>query len=202
MKKYALAAVVTVVFISFQNCAPNKANSPTSEAGPEKAETQFNKVSASDFSVLSLWDSGCDEGCTHDQVVQAQPRYLDINLSNGLMESVPLDRSLPHEKFCISSLKLDELRSILAGADVCDPVIPAGYFSGRVCSMSYTNPYALLKVDASEVVPLGEKTSGCDIPTDLCGDKAQQLRLWRNSIVSNLSNSSIVRAANNQGSCP
>lgn len=208
MKKYAWMGIVGVLFITFQNCAPPPKGSESSDSTVQKTETQFNKVLANEFSVLSLWESGCDESCTITELRQSQPKYVDVVIQSenpkkiGYIETWPLDQRLVHSKYCLVPEKLDALKAILSGAEVCEPILPDNYFEGRVCTMSYTNPYALLKADQQSQMSLGEKTSGCDIPIDLCGEKAVQLKQWRNSVVGHLDDVSVATSPiNDQGDC-
>lgn len=208
MKKYAWMGIASVLFITFQNCAPPPQSRESSDSPVQKNETRFNKILANEFSILSLWESGCDESCTITELRQSQPQYLDIIIQSdnskkiGFIETWPLDQRLLHSKYCLAAEKLEALKEILGGAEVCEPILPDNYFDGRVCTMSYTNPYALLKADQQSQVSLGEKTSGCDIPIDLCGAKATQLKQWRNSVVGHLDDPAVANAPiNDQGDC-
>ena len=134
MKKYAWLGVASVVFVTFQNCAPAPQSGDQSATPSPKAETQFNKILANDFSTLSLWDSGCDESCTLAEVQQSQPKYIDITIQSsspskiGFVKTWPLDARLQQSKYCLVQEKLDALIGILAGAEVCEPILPAHYF--------------------------------------------------------------------------
>ena len=198
MKKYAWLGVACIVFVTFQNCAPAPQSGVQTDSSNLKTETTFNKVLADNFSTLSLWDSGCDERCTLAELQQSQPKYIDIVIQSnnpkkiGFLQTWPLDIRLLQSKYCLVQERLDALLAILAGAEVCEPVLPDHYFDGRVCTMNYTNPYAILKFDQQQQMTLGEKTSGCDIPVDLCGDKAAQLKTWRSTIIGHLDDPAVT----------
>ena len=75
--------------------------------------------------------------------------------------------------------ELDEIISILQGAEICRPVKELQFpRPGEVCTMIYTSPYATLTkaTKATDEIKLGERTNGCAIPSDLCGNAAQDLR--------------------------
>lgn len=198
MKKYAWLSLATILFISFQNCAPVQKNGETDDSAGRKVS--YEKTDIREFSSLDLWDSGCDEGCSSSQLESSQPKFLHVRLNDRLVETFPIDPREPHEKVCLSPASVEALSAILAGAEVCTPLIPEGYYDGLACTLAMQLPFAVLDRSQPYEISLGMKTSGCDVPTNLCGDKGTQLQDWTQSVISDYRADRLV-PPNNSGFC-
>lgn len=175
MKKYSVLAVTGFfMIIFFQNCGkpPATIEMEQPQAGIVSSNQQFNKYSVQEFSVLSLWDF-------HHN------RFLDLNLESGQMIAYEQGGQVRGETFQLPSEKMVELDSILNSAEVCEPVINPQDREDRMCSMAYRYPYAIL-MDQGQEIRLGEKADSCDVPADICGDKAKQLQSWVAGVVNSL----------------
>ncbi len=174
MKKYTMLGISGFFLIFFfQNCGapPATTDSPHS-AGVISSNQQFNKYAVDDFPVLSMWD-------------YKQLRYLDLDLSTGQMVAYEENGQTRGDSFQLPAEKLSELKTLLQSAEVCEPIVNLEERANRMCTMAYTYPYAILSDKAGEI-RLGEKTDGCDVPVDLCGEKAAQLLTFTQSIVESL----------------
>jgi hypothetical protein len=174
MKKYsAFGAAIFCLVLLFQNCgkAPSVTldNGTTTNTGVSSGAQIYNKFSAESFSTLSLWDF-------------VRNRYLDLDIKTGQVAAFEEAGQVRGESFTLPPERMTELHGILAGAEVCEPVVDDAVLKDQVCTMAYRYPYATL-VERGEEVKLGEKTDGCDIPVDLCDSKAEQLQKWTRSVV-------------------
>lgn len=152
---------VLLVF-SFQNCQKSNLNLESSPAVQNSKNVEYNKSSAADYSVLQLWDY--ENGKT-----------FDLDLASGRVAAYADFGSNREQDLCFTPELRDELAQIMKDSEVCQPVFAEDYFKDRICTQNYRYPYAVL-VHGGDQVKLGEETSGCDIATDLCADKAEQLQ--------------------------
>lgn len=174
MKKYSLLGLFSLLLVlTFQNCgqAPNAWDTKSASAATPSNQ-QYNKYAVEGYSTLSLYD-------------MVNHRFLDLNLSTGQVVAFEEAGQIRGETYQISDDKLAEVNSILSGAEICEPVIDPSELENRMCTMEYGYPYSILS-DKADEVRLGERANGCDIPVDLCGDKAKQLRASVKSIVESL----------------
>jgi hypothetical protein len=174
MKKYTvLASLGLFLMMFFQNCGkpPSGANSQelTGVALPNQ---QYNKYEVGSPQKISLWDFN-------------HARFLDLDLKSGQMVAYEQGGQMRGETFQVSPERMSELQGILNGAEICEPIVSAKSSEDQMCAMVYRYPYATMMGQGDEV-RLGEATSGCDIPTDLCGEKAKQLQSWSKSLVDSL----------------
>jgi len=171
MKKYAILGVMVLLTLSFQNCGKvNQGDMGNDANGNPPA--QYNKYSTADYSTLSLWD-------------YARYQYLDLDLQSGQIVAFEEAGQVRGKTYQLKADVLAEAQQIMAGAEICEPVINSTDIENRVCTMNYRYPYAIL-VQQGDEARLGEITSGCDVPVDLCGDKAQKLHQWVTNIVDHL----------------
>ena len=171
MKKYSILGMwCFVLVLFFQNCGkPPGVSESESAIGVVSSAQQYNKYSLVGFPTLSIWD-------------YQKFRYLDLDLASGQMIAFEQNGQVRGETYQLPEAKLTEVRSLLEGAEVCEPLVNLEDREGRVCSMAYRYPYAIL-ADKGEEIRLGEKTDGCDVPVDLCGDRATQLQSWSRSVI-------------------
>lgn len=198
MKKYTWLGIATVLFISFQNCAPVQKNGATQENSDPAIS--FEKTAIQDFSTIDLWDADCDESCTADQIRNSQAKFLHIKLYDRLVESFPIQSGIPHSKVCLSQAQVQALNVILSGAEVCTPVLPPGYFDDRMCTMQIQNPHSILDKDQPYEMAFGFKSNSCDVSANLCGDKGSQLEDWTRAVVSDF-RADRLEPANDSGLC-
>lgn len=164
MKKWTLAFASLLLILFFQNC--QKATQVTDQANAASAgalpsATEFKKTSAQGVSVLQLWD--------YDHA-----RTLDLDLATGKMAVFLNYGSDRGEDLCLSEAERQEAKTLLSNSEVCEPVVSNDQ-KDQQCIQIYKYPYAVL-IEQGQEIRLGEKTSGCDIPVDLCGNQAQSLK--------------------------
>lgn len=173
MRKYTvLGSLALFLVMFFQNCGKPVSNSSQELAGISPSNQQYNKYAVEAPQTLSLWD-------------YLHARFLDIDLATGQMVAYERGGQDRGETFQVPADKMTALRAIMSGAEICEPIFNEKDTEGRVCTMEYRYPYATLSGQGDEV-RLGEKTNGCDVPTDLCGEKAQQLKDWSKSLIESL----------------
>jgi hypothetical protein len=172
-KKYALLSSLAIfMIIFFQNCGkPQQLSNQVSDStvGVISANQQFNKYSTEGFSSISLWDF-------------KHYRFLDLNMKTGRMVAFEEAGQVRGETYQLPAEKIAELQVIMQDSEICEPIVKSEDFEGRMCTMAYRYPYAIL-FEQGEEVRLGEKTDGCDVPVNLCGQKAEQLEVWTKSVV-------------------
>jgi hypothetical protein len=180
MNKIPALVILVLMIASFQNCGKVQQSdiSSTDQSAKDKAQTQYNKFSIDGYNILSIWD-------------YKRLQYLDIDLKTGIIKVFAEAGQVPGPSMQLNSDELALVKSILNQGEVCEPVVqlPA---EGQVCSMLYRYPYAIL-VDKGDEIRLGEMTSGCDVPVDLCEQKSSQLRDWSSRIVEHLLDGTVAK---------
>jgi len=176
MKKYLGIVVVGVLLISFQNCRqvncdPNGKNCEAA-AGKPQQEIQYEKTKVEGFTKLVVWD-------------YQRNQFLDLDLKTGELTAFEQAGSVRGSKYCLNSTDTKRVNEILIGSEICKPLDNLSSNPETVCAQVYKYPYASL-VNSRDEIHLGEKTDGCQIPTDLCGSKAQELLQFTTGIVVNL----------------
>lgn len=157
MRQYFIAAAMLVVMMAFQNCG--KAGDTAFTAGDLSSTAPMNKIRADQFSSLVMTDA-------------SSAQFLEVNLNSGQIHGFD-DRGIATgARYCLGERDRLQLDELLKGADVCEPLAQP---EGENCMMVYQYPYASLK-SAGHEVRLGEKHHGCQIPVDLCGERAAQLK--------------------------
>lgn len=180
VKKYLVLCSVFMLIVSFQNCSKVGQTNIDSSGNLIQGQ-QYNKYSVEPYPILSLWD-------------YTRYQYLDLDLSTGHMEAFEEAGQVSGNTYCLKSSQLAEVQQILAGAEICEPIVYKASDAGNLaCTMNYRYPYAIL-TNSGEEVRLGEMTSGCDAPIDLCEVKAQDLRRWTENVVDHLLDGSVTDA--------
>lgn len=171
-----IAGLAAFMVVFFQNCGkPPSATSTGENTGLTSEETggnsNFNKIQIAQLDSISLWD-------------EARQRFLNIDVSSGSIQAFEQAGRIPGATYQLSPEQQSSLSAILSQAEACEPVDKAQkkYY---MCTMVYGYPYATL-ISSSQELKLGEKASGCDVPVDLCGEKAQQLKSWSQAVVDGL----------------
>lgn len=149
-----------VLILGFQNCQKANWNQETSVSINTPAG--FNKIAASDYPVLQMWDYSAG-------------RTFDVDVASGRIGVYLEYGNQRDQDRCLTAEQLQELQALVADAEVCQPVSTPDQYLSRQCTQEYRAPYAVLAA-GGETLRLGEKTNGCDVPTDLCGDKADVLQ--------------------------
>ncbi len=179
-KMWVSLSAITVLILSFQNCA--KTTVPTTSdvnGGPVSPPVKYNKYSVNEFTTMSLWD-------------ESRSRFLDLDLSNGQVAAFEEAGQVRGESYCLKDEQLVAAQTILSGAEICEPVVDAEQAQGQMCAMLYDYPYVTMVSQANQA-KLGERTSSCDAPVDLCGQKAQQLRSWYVNIIAHITDGSVTK---------
>lgn len=165
MRQYLIAGAILVVMMAFQNCG--KSTDQAFTAGELSSPYTMNKSRADQFSSLVMTDA-------------SSANFLEVDLSSGQIHGYD-DRGIATgARYCLGDRDRLQLDELLKGAEVCEPVSQP---QGENCVMIYQFPYASLK-SAGREVALGEKHHGCQVPTDLCGDRAGQLKSLVASLLS------------------
>lgn len=159
MRPYFIAGSILAVMMAFQNCAKTSDLVDVS-SGQVIESSDMNKIRADQFGSLVLTDI-------------ENARSLDVDLANGEVRSFDMRGVSTGDRYCMGEQDREQLVEILSAAEVCEPLNEAP--PEAACTTVYEFPYAQLR-NASQSVNLGEKRSGCDIPVDLCGAKATQLK--------------------------
>lgn len=178
MKKFSVLLGLFILIVSFQNCAQRRVDleqSDTSGLPSNKSTGEVIEMPITEVKKVVLWDS-------------SGMQFLDLDLSNGRMTAFEEGGTVLGKNYCLSSNELSEVKTILLNASVCEPRLDP-QLKDQVCTMLYQYPYASIDTGKNEY-RLGEMTSGCDLPTDLCGDKASMLKNFVSSVISTLPNKS------------
>ncbi len=163
----------SLLMVSFQNCSQHNFATQQSVGESTTALSKSAGVQpATDFTQLTLWDN-------------QNQQILDVNLTNGEMVAFEDYGSVRGAKFCLTADELTEVKTILANSSVCVPDIDLKNAKDQICTMLYQYPYASLS-NAKDEIKLGERTSGCDQPSDLCDDKGAMLKNFSASVLKNL----------------
>lgn len=181
MSKKALAIVAFfILMFSFQNCSQTMdPNSNSSEADVQKTDDEIPHV------VLPV-KSDSITVLNDPTKSNLEAFYLKISLQDGLVTR--LDESLrpviDKDPYCLSGNQMKELSGILAQSQVCYP--PEKDLDGNnICALYYKYPYAILNGSYFEV-KLGEATSSCDSPVDLCEEKPEMLKGFVSYLLKNI----------------
>lgn len=166
-------AFFSLLMISFQNCSQhNFATQSASSAASTAQVKSTGSQPATEFSQLALWDN-------------QNQQILDVNLVSGEMVAYEDYGSVRGEKYCMTADELKEVKAILANSSVCVPDVDLKDAKEQMCAMLYQYPYASLS-NSKDEVRLGERTSGCDLPADLCEDKGAMLKNFSAAVLKNL----------------
>lgn len=167
MRQYLVAGAILIVMMAFQNCGRAVDSNALNSTSDASSTAPVTKVSANEFSSLVLTDA-------------EKAQFFEVDLSSGQIHGFD-DRGLATgEHYCLGEKDQLQLKEVLENAEVCKPTVSA---KAEQCLMVYQYPYASLKSSSLEVA-LGEKHDGCEIPVDLCGERASQLKALVSSLVS------------------
>jgi hypothetical protein len=175
-RSLSLIVFMTILVFSFQNCSnSNFATSSQSAGGVAASNKSGSMVPATEFNRFMIWDN------EHQQI-------LEVDLQNGEMIAFEDYGNVRGEKYCLTPSELSEVKTILSSSSVCIPDIEEkAEKEQQMCAMLYQYPYASL-ANKQDEYRLGEKTSGCDVPSDLCGDKGPMLKNFTTFVIRNLAN--------------
>lgn len=157
-----------ILMLSFQNCSKNNLQQ-VDQATSANDPATYDKVSTSNVDKVAAQDV-------------SSGRKLEIDVRSG---RIAVFSDFGHERLddrCLSEQERTQVESLLAKAELCVPLVEPSQYMDKNCTMIYKFPYATLLVGA-EAVNLGEMTSGCDVPTDLCGASADELKDFVQSIL-------------------
>lgn len=175
MRRLIFITISAFILIQFQNCSKHDSSSSdsvSSTSGKISNNQEYDLISTKEFRKLVLWDH-----------IKAQ--FVDLNLDNGKMIAYEEYGSVRTDQFCLTSEELQKANQIMSASDICDPKVSLDEPQEVMCSMMYVYPYVTLISPVKEL-KLGEMTSGCDKPTDLCGENAAKLKEFVSSVISSL----------------
>jgi hypothetical protein len=202
MKRIISFSILTALIIGFQNCAKIQLQeSPKNQASvsmnPVTSQpATFNPNSADK---LLIPNNPNIENSKAGPSLNSDIYYFQINLTTGGISSYDFNEEvLQNKTFCLSDSDLNELKSILNNAAVCDKTSAtaeatpdSSNSSEKLCTAVYKEPYASLIFGDSEV-KLGEAKSGCDEPVDLCGAHKDLLKGFVTNLLKNISTKSCL----------
>lgn len=193
MKRYVFAGFAFCLVVGFQNCSRNQlsdgggANSLSNPA----LVTPVEKVDVSQTEILEVPESAYLESQLQSDITQSKPtstfssHHLEIDVKTGVIHVVDQNNEvISGVQYCLSSSEVNELRSILDTAKVCED--KAVVDENLNCTMDYKFPYAKLHFPDSEL-SLGESMSGCHKGPDLCGEQKDMLQGFLAHVQNNLS---------------
>jgi hypothetical protein len=118
------------------------------------------------------------------QLREKQPYYYRVNLSTGEMQTLDYRENLVEGiSHCLTVPQKQQLTVILRESQICESPEVEELARNISCQMNYTAPFAILRFDGGKRVNLGEKNSGCDFPTSLCGSANEKLIQWSRSVL-------------------
>nr|WP_295900074.1 hypothetical protein [uncultured Bdellovibrio sp.] len=170
--KRVLALVATLCLVlGFQNCAQNQmqsldmasnevsVNLPPQSSNGESSTPTAGKVTYVEIPNIS------EDGAVAQKASEVTPYRLVISLQSGSIQLMD-DSNAVLQKRCLDSGSLQELKTILTGANICAASAPA---DDQICAMKYQPGYASLFVNEKRV-NLGEEQDSCGRGRkDLCG---------------------------------
>ncbi|MEK2644133.1 hypothetical protein [Bdellovibrio sp. BCCA] len=175
--KRVLALVATLCLVlGFQNCAQNQMQSldlaasdvsvnlpPQSSNGD--SSTGGSSVSTAGKVTYVEIPNISEDGSVAQKASPVTPYRLVISLQSGSIQLMD-DSNAVLQKRCLDSGSLQELKTILGGANICAASAPA---EDQICAMKYQPGYASLFVNEKRV-NLGEEQDSCGRGRkDLCG---------------------------------
>lgn len=136
------------VGLSFQNCG----QVPLSQKDVEPSQT-IKKLEAKQFSKLSF------------------PSYLDetnvtVDLTTGGIEKSSFSSHVVHQRLCLPSADLDQLKTIVSNEEICippDKKIPADW----ICGQGGPDAYVILS-EGNQSIELGAQSTTCQAAVNLC----------------------------------
>lgn len=175
-KAFAIFAFLILIF-SFQNCSQNSNLKNLSKTEDENKKEYPNVVVPADTEFLIITNDLEKSG------IVAENFKLDVQ--RGVAEIENPQSKEKGESYCLTEDQQEELQSILEQSQVCYPEHKEVEDDDRVCTMEYKYPYATLLAPYFEV-KLGETSSGCDKPIDLCEEKSDMLKGFVSYLLKNL----------------
>lgn len=175
MRRLVFIAISIFILLHFQNCSkPNSLESVDGgiNSGKVNGNQEYEIISTKEFRKLVLWD-------------HQQAQFVDLNLDTGRMIAYEEYGSVRSDQFCLTVEELEKVNKIMSTSDICDPKVSLDQPQETMCTMMYTYPYVTLISPYIEI-KLGERTSGCDEPVDLCAEGSKSLRDFVSSVVSSL----------------
>lgn len=158
LKMATTAASAVVLMVAFQNCGRSDLLSAAANSAISgEANVDYNKIQAKQFHEIVINDG-------------LNARSFDLDIDSGVA------MSLDNKRYCLDDLDRQQIQDILSLAEVCEPMNKP-INPDLVCSMIYKFPYAELR-SSGQAYKLGESRDGCDIPVDLCGDGAAELKSY------------------------
>jgi hypothetical protein len=176
MKKFSVILGLFIMIVSFQNCAQQKVDlagiysvgTPVNKGSEDVQETPIEEIKK-----VVLWDP-------------SNKQFLDLDIDSGKMIAFEEGGTVLGKNYCLSEPELVEVKTILLNSSICEKRLDIAAAKDQVCTMLYRYPYASIDTGKNEY-RLGEMTSGCDQPMDLCGDKSLMLKNFIAGVVSQLS---------------
>jgi len=192
MKRYVFAGFAFCLVVGFQNCSRNQlSDNLGSNALSNPTEvTPVEKVDVSQAEMLEVPESAYLETQLQSDIIKSKPtstfssHRLEIDVKTGVVHVIDQNNEMvTGVQYCLSSSDVNEMRSILDSAKVCED--KAVVNQDMNCTAEYKFPYAKLHFADLEL-PLGESMSGCHRGPDLCGEQRDMLQGFLAHVQKNL----------------
>jgi hypothetical protein len=194
MMRFLFICILTALVLVFQNCSTGKhytveqiqKSVDLGKSNPGKvAPILIDLNTTSSIQVFNVRNTEALD--PKDLLVKPDVYFYLIHTADGRIESYDVNNVKLKYAFCLTENDKIELRNILNTAQICEPTEAAkNELQDLVCAMEYTMPYAKLLFPHEKSFTLGEMTSSCDIPIDLCGDHSKLLQGFVKSILLNI----------------
>lgn len=197
-RQFSFLGIFLALLLSFQNCGQSPqvgVNSSSSNQFLQAAEGEgsFESV-ALDENVDRIEVPESPEleqtlrGISSKAVYSGERLFISqtlfIDPQTGLIDVVDAQNGESvGQNFCLKQEQVNQLQGILAAARICESKRVES--AGQVCTMEYEFPYAKLHL-LNQKVHLGERFSGCDQGTDLCGEYSVLMRNFISEVKSQL----------------
>lgn len=194
MMRVLFVFIFTALVLVFQNCSSGKQysveqiekNIDLNKSAPGKVtpvSIDLNTVSSLQaFNVRNTVSLD-----PQDLLVKPDIYYYLVSVADGRIESYDVNNVKLNYNYCLTETDKTELNNILQTAQICEPTQAAkDEMQDYACTLQYTMPYAQLHFPHEKSFTLGEMTSGCDIPVDLCGDHAKLLQGFVRNLLLNI----------------
>jgi hypothetical protein len=196
MIRFFVIVILTGLILIFQNCSTGKnftnsnsiINLQNTQLGSDKVIVlPMDLRTTLSMQINNVRNTKAME--PQDLLVKPDIYYYLVNIADGKIQAFDMNNIKLNYNFCLSDGDKSELINILQTGQICEPN-PEGDLSSqedRVCTMNYVMPYAKLNFSNHSSFSLGERSSGCDIPTDLCGDHSTLLKGFVRNFLLNIS---------------
>ena len=171
MQRWMIGLFMTALVLSYQNCgSPQTPMGASGESTLKGIDSNSSQVEAESWTGIEFVSESANSP-------RGERYHLDLNTGEIVAFSELAAKPSEQRRLCLTEDELDEIRAIIETSSVCEPVEQVR--EDQMCTMQYESPYAWLVSEDNRgeaILALGEKSNGCDQPTDLCGDHPNLLK--------------------------